>query len=314
MYKELLDLIIKYEHITIFRHLRPDGDAVFSSNALKEWIVSNFPSKTVKLAGNEVYDKFPVKEEVSDEFIQSSLAIICDVSQAARTDDNRYTIAKDCAIIDHHPIIIEPGYAGLIIDEPIKAATCELLADILYSESFKEYKINETVCKYLYCGLLTDSNSFSTANTTANTLFNGYRLVRDGNLKSSDLNEYVFNYNYKSYDKITKFRNYLQLEEGIGYVILSQEDLDNIGMSFDEAKNRVNEFSPIEEIRIWAVFAYNMKTGLYDGSIRSRRKYVINKLCNSYNGGGHDNACGVKNLDLNRIQELVSDLKKIALN
>ena len=311
MYKELLNKIEKYQNITIFRHKRPDGDATFSVSALKEFIINNFEDKEVKLCGFETYDKLPIYEEVSDDFIEKSLAIILDCANPDRVDDERYKSAKEIVIIDHHPTsnILDND---LYIVDTKAAAACELLAKILYSDNFKKYYLSQNICKYLLCGILTDSNCFSTANTTSDTLHYASKLVNDGKLQIADLCEYVFNYDYDDYQKITRLREYLKINNGVGYAILNEKDLVKIGFSYDEAKNHVNEFSSINELKIWAIFVYNESSSLYDASIRSRRKYIINKTCEKYNGGGHNNACGIKNLSEKKLNELLQDLIKIA--
>ena len=313
MYKELLDKIKKYQYITIYRHKRPDGDATFSCSALKEFIKDNFKDKEVKLCGIETYDKLPVFEKVGDEFIEESLAIILDCANPGRVDDDRFRFAKERVIIDHHPTsdILEND---LYIVDTKTAAACELLTKILYSDDFKTYHLNQKVCEYLCLGILTDSNCFSTSNTTSDTLYYASKLVKDGNLQIADLCEYIFGYTYDDYQKITKLREYLKIKDGVGYIVLNENDLDKIGFSYDEAKNHVNEFSSIQELKIWAIFVYNPKSSLYDASIRSRRKYIINKTCERYNGGGHNNACGVKSLSEEMLNNLLKDLTQIANN
>ena len=56
MYKQLLKKIKEYDKITIFRHVRPDGDAMFSALAMAQYLKDNFKDKKIKLAGKEEYD------------------------------------------------------------------------------------------------------------------------------------------------------------------------------------------------------------------------------------------------------------------
>lgn len=311
MYQELLDKIEEYDKISIFRHLRPDGDAIFSSLGLKAFINANFKDKEVKLCGFETYDRYNTAEEVSDEFIRDSLAIICDVSDEKRTDDLRFKEAKYIIVIDHHPYFSK--YAQTTINDSTCSATCELLANIFYSRTFSKFVKSEDCCKFLYCGLLTDSCGFSISSVTSRTLRLASYLIRDGKLNVSGLNEFVFNFPLEEYTKVTRLRSKLNIDGDVGFCLLDKEDLDEIDMTFDVAKNNVNEFSKIKELKVWAVFALNPKTNSFDGSIRSRKEYVINKLCERYNGGGHNNACGVKNLDKDTVLKLVEDLKDLSL-
>ena len=309
MYNDLLNKIKEYNKITIYRHLRPDGDATFSSAALKQFILDNF-DKEVKICGFESFDKLNTIEDVSDDFISDSLAIILDVSDKARIDDTRYEMAKFRIVIDHHPYVLDS--ANITINDCDAAAACELLATILYSDTFKDYKLSKEVCKYLYCGILTDSIGFSTSSTRSNTLLIGSKLVEDGGFNVSDLNTYLFNIDLNDYESITRLRDKLLVQEEVGYCILDTDDLQDIGMSYDTAKNHVNEFSRIDQLKIWAIFAKNPKSLLFDGSIRSRRPYIINTLCEKYNGGGHNNACGVKSLDKKTIDKLIFELIELS--
>lgn len=309
MYKDFLDKLNQYKKVSIYRHQRPDGDAAFSSMGLKTFIEDNFDIE-VKLCGFESYERLDTVEEVSDEFIKDSLAIILDVSSPDRIDDLRYQTAKEIVVIDHHPYMLDN--ADLTINNSLASATCELITDIIYSDSFKVYKKSKDTCKYLYSGILTDSMGFTTSNTTSNTLYLASLLIKDGNLDVSKLNEDVFSTSLEEYEKVTKLRSKLIIEDGVGYCILDSKDLEEIGMTYDQAKTNVAEFSKIRELKIWAIFVRNPETNLYDGSLRSRRPYVINRICDNYNGGGHNNACGVKKLDENLLKSLLENLSKLA--
>ena len=49
--KQILDKIEEYQNITIFRHVRPDGDAYGAQIGLKHIILENFPDKKIKCLG-----------------------------------------------------------------------------------------------------------------------------------------------------------------------------------------------------------------------------------------------------------------------
>lgn len=309
MYSTLLKKIKKYNKITIYRHQRPDGDATFSSFALYNFLIENFPEKEVELYGKETYDLLPYKNVVSKEFISESLVIILDSANTPRIDDSTYSLGKEIVKIDHHPSVEE--YGDLNIVEDNTCATCELLAKILFSKPFSQYNISTKVCEYLYCGILTDSLGFKTSNTTSNTLLIASKLIEKGNLDISALNNYVFNVDLALYKKTTKFRNELKIKNSVGYIIANEKKLKELKMTCDEAKNRISDFGSIKGLKSWCIFVYNSKTKKYDGSLRSQKKYIINELASKYNGGGHKNACGVKNLTLKQVKELIFELEKI---
>ena len=313
MYKKLLNNIIEYDNISIFRHYRPDGDCIFAALAIKDFINTNFKNKIVKIVGNDIYDLCPVNEKASDSFIKNSLAIIVDVSNEDRIDDSRFKLAKKRIVIDHHPIFVKENSFDQVYDDTKSCAACEVLGRILYSKDFTDYYISRKCAEYILSGILTDSESFKTASTTSRTFNLVAKITRDFRINISDVSDYVFSKSIHYFNCVTKIRDKLKIYNGVGYIVLTKNDLEKIGIEFDQAKNCINDFSCINDLKIWSIFAYNPNTGLYDGSIRSRREYVINEIANRYNGGGHKNACGVKKLRRKDIKNLLNELQNILL-
>ena len=143
--QEILEKIKKYDTITLYRHINPDGDAYGSQNGLNDIIKENFPEKKVYCVGtpSNHFDKFlPHMDEVSDEIIENSLAIVLDVGNIARVDDARFLTAQDIMKIDHH-IYVEPFMDSLGYVEWVETnyiAACEMIADLAYQN---DLKINE---------------------------------------------------------------------------------------------------------------------------------------------------------------------------
>lgn len=306
MYKELVEYIKSYNNIIIYRHQRPDGDAVYSSFALFTFLKTNFPSKNIQMYGNDVYDLMPFKNIIPTDEIIGSLAIVLDTANIERIDDASYKHADKVIKIDHHPAIEDYGTLN-IVDEKA-SSTCQLVSEILFSDEFKEYVIEKEVCEFLYCGLLTDTLNFKTTNVNAKTFKIAAMLVEKGNLLPSELSNNVFNKTLDEFEKITSLRKQLKNKDKVGYIILDQSDLDKLHLTMDEAKNQIAEFGSIRDLNIWAIFAYDANTHKYNGSIRSKRNFPINDIASNYNGGGHKNACGVKALNKAKVYQLISEL------
>lgn len=312
MYQELIKSIKKYDKIVIFRHERPDGDAVFSQFGMYEFLKENFPNKEIQCFSNSSFDLMPYLNNVPDSFIKDSLAIVFDTANRQRADTLSFFKAKYIIKIDHHPEV--DNYANLSIVDDKTVATCELLADILLSKEFNKYTIPNKTLMYLYCGILSDSNCFRTSNTTPKSLSIAAKIALKGNLNVESLANYVFNVDLKTFNKQTKVRNLLRVKKNVGYIIANQKTLDALKLTKDEIKNEVDHFNSIKGLKIWSIFAYNKKTKLYDASVRSQKKYVINELCSQYNGGGHKNACGIRDLTLKDVKTIINGLIDIANN
>ena len=103
--KEIYKLIKKNDVITIYGHINPDPDCYGSSLALREIIKDNFKGKEVYALGfgtEKLYDRLTRYDEVDDEKIKQSLAIICDCSEIERISEQRIRLAKQIIKIDHH--------------------------------------------------------------------------------------------------------------------------------------------------------------------------------------------------------------------
>ena len=308
MYKPILDKIKEYDYITIYRHQRPDGDCMFSALALYEFLKDNFKEKQVKIAGEDTYEIITKKHKISDSFVKKSLAIVVDTSSINRIDDSRATEAPFMIKIDHHPVVDNYGNLNYV-DE--KAAACaELLAVILMSEPFKLYKVSKKVCEYLYCGMITDTINFRTANTTYKTLEIAALLAKKGDLRVSDLVEMLTDKDIVTFQKISKIRNHLKIDQKCGYIVLDKKDLARLDMDGWDAKNQIDEIGKIKDLKIW-LFAVDVN-GKYDVSVRSKRGYIINGYCAKLGGGGHANAAGIKQITKNDLKWLISELVELS--
>ena len=312
MYKTLINKLNKYKNICIYRHVRPDGDAVFSQFALAQFIKDNFKGKHIEICGEMEYDLLPYSNIPDDKLVRKSLVFVLDTANSSRVDGHNFIYGDYLIKIDHH-IFIEK-YANLEIINEKCASTTEVLSSIFFSKEFKNYKLSKQTCMYLYAGLLTDSNCFSTSNTTSNTLMYASKLAEIGEFDISALNNYLFDQELYKFKGISLYRNCLKVEDGVGYIIADKKLLNKLKITFNEAKNAIDEFNHIKGLKIWSVFAYNKESGLFDGSVRSNKAFNINNICIRFNGGGHKNACGVKNLTLAQVKKLIKGLKDIANN
>ena len=305
MYEKFISKIIEYKYITIFRHVNPDGDCMFSSFAMYKFLKDNFPNKSIKMCGYETFDLITKNELVSDKFITNSLAIVFDTSTSNRIDDFRALAAKFIIKIDHHPVIDNYGEINYV--DPKSSSASEVLAKILLSKAFSKYRISKDIYRYLYYGIASDTLNFKTTNTTSNTFSIVSKLVSKGDINPSDSYEYLNDVNLDTYKKISQLRNYLKSKKNFGYIVLNQKELKQIGFDSKTAKSYITEIGCIKDFNVWA-FAVENTEGLWDCSIRSKRTYIINKFAMKYGGGGHPNASAVKNLKHSKLSQLFNEL------
>lgn len=307
-YIKLLNKIKEYDKITIYKHVKPDGDCVFSSLALYQFLKENFPKKQIKILGNDEFDLITVNHKCSDSFIQKSLGISLDTATSSRIDDFRALACKYLIKIDHHPLT--EAFGDLIIVEDKCSSTCELLAIIFLSKQFEKFKLSKKTCEYLYCGMVTDTINFRTTNTTANTFTTAAKIIEKGDLKPSDLTEYVMDCSYETFKKRSLVRNYLVVDDKFGYIKLNKKELNKLKLAPNVAKTYIDEIGIIRDINVWAFAVEDNK--LWDVSLRSKRGYTVNKIASKYNGGGHINAAATKKLSEDQLNSLFIELKRIS--
>ncbi len=307
MFGTLLKDIEEAEVITIFRHENPDCDAVGSQYGLKNWIEDNWPEKQVSACGTQACGNgiWPALNPVSDDTIQNSLVIVLDTANRERVDDQRFSIGKKIIKIDHHPERDPFGNDQYVFPE--MAATCEILSE--FFRQCRDQKISEQTASYLYKGLLTDTLRFTTSNTSQHTMQMAAFLTGFG-LDIPSLNRELFDEELWEFRYRNMLAENMQMKgEHLAYCIVSAETMQEWKVSASRTRSFVTVFGNVRPFQVWAIFTEKTENGmtLYDGSLRSKT-IRINDLAEQYKGGGHPNACGVKNLDENMLKTLLESL------
>lgn len=306
-FEGLLELIEQYAVITLFRHEHPDCDAVGSQFGLKNWILDNWPDKKVYALGNEYCEQgncWPESDSCLGSEIEESLAIILDTANTARMDDRRGLKAAKVVRIDHHPKV--ENFGDICYIYPSAASTCELLGDFFRQN---EQDVSLKTAEYLFRGILTDTLSFRTSSTTSYSLDVAGWLARFG-VRFPELNRQLFDQPLERFKFANMLRSSVQIrDEKLAYRIVSIKEMEEWGMEAQDVKNFIEEFGGVREFEVYGIFCQKLVNGeiCYDGSIRSKH-VIINGIAQRHKGGGHPNACGVKNLTNDELNHLLNAL------
>ena len=102
----ILEKIKEYHRILLFRHFRPDGDAIGSTKGLQEILRITYPEKEIYLVNEDYSDylAFLGKEdgEIKEELFTDALGIVLDSGTPTRISSQKYTLCKELIKIDHH--------------------------------------------------------------------------------------------------------------------------------------------------------------------------------------------------------------------
>lgn len=310
MQRTLRTWLEEAQTICVFRHQMPDPDALGSQWGLITWLKETYPHKNIYAMGKHVGVKpelFETPDDVEDSIVEGSLAIVLDTANADRIDDQRFVKAKHIVKIDHHPM--PDPYAQLEIVHEDAASTCEIIASLLKSFSH-DATLSTKTAQYLYMGIISDTIRFSTTNTTSHTLKMAAYLA-ESHLDLPRINEELFALSMIEYDFINYIRAHATIEPcGLVTLFLRLDTLKSLGLTPNQAKERINELGNVREFEIWGLFIENTDDGTskFNGSLRSRR-VTINDIAAHYGGGGHKHAAAVKSVDEVTSQKLLAELR-----
>jgi len=306
--EKILQKIKEYDRILIFRHFRPDGDAVGSTKGLQEILRLTYPEKEIYLANNDFaqYLEFlgPEDEPVPLEWYADALGIVLDTGTTSRISNQNFSLCKEIIKIDHH--IDNNPYGDYSWVEEHRSAACEMV--VKFYDTFKdELKINAKAATYLYTGMVTDSGRFRYDGVCGDTLRYAAILLDQG----IDT-EWLFANLYLDDFEILKFKahvyNQMQItENGVAYLFVDKAMQEEFNLTLENASAAISYMDGIKGCLSWLVF---VETGDEEGSIRVRlrsRFVPINSIAENYHGGGHAYASGATVYSVDEMHALIRD-------
>ena len=313
MYKPIIDIIEKYDSIVIFGHRNPDGDCYGSAVALKRSLGLKYPNKKFYIVGTGIpnfYDVLSPMDEVDDETISKSLALLVDANDVWRMEDQRVHNAAAFAKIDHH---VDTGTftEGPSVVDDTANSTCDMITDMIIQYNLP---IDELVASALYLGILTDSGRFQFVLDYPQTFDRVSYLCKHG-ANPKKLNHILVMESEKSLiAKTFVYSNYKKTKKGVIYIIYTYEQIKSINITTNHASNLINLIGNIEGYPVWASFAE-----YEDGKVRVEFRSngpLVQPYAVTLGGGGHQYAagCTLPSLDLKQIEGIVKDLDKLIVD
>ena len=291
--KSILEKIKSYQRIIIFRHYRPDGDAVGSTKGLQRILQLSFPEKEIYLQNSDYCDymAFLGKEDepIDESLYASALGIVVDTGTADRASNKKFSLCREIIKIDHH-IDIKP-YGDISWVEEERSSSCEMIAK--FYEAFRdELVLDKEGATYLYTGMVTDSGRFRYRSVSGDTLRLAGMLL-DFGIDTDRLyaNLYLDEYNALKF-KAYVYNNMKMTDNGVVYIYVDRRMQKRFGLTSEQASNVISSLDSIRGSLIWLAFI-DGKKGDDTIRVRLRSRFVtVNTLAEKYSGGGHDCAAG----------------------
>lgn len=286
--RELIDLS---DSILILSHKNPDGDAVGSSLAFYNALLSI--GKNVDIVVNDVprifnflsnFDKIKNTSEVEE----YDLVIITDCATQERIgqDSHYFENAKYTLNIDHH--ISNTNYANYNYISGNSPACCEYLVDVF---DFLGINITNDIAECLMAGILTDTGGFQYSNVGEKTYDFASRVCKLIDIPS--IYKKVLSTKTKAQFELGKLamsRVELLNNDRVSFTYLMKDDVEKVNAMPGDHEGIVDFGRSIEGVSI-SIFVRE-KDNYFKVSLRSNGEVNVNEIALLFNGGGHKNAAG----------------------
>jgi phosphoesterase RecJ-like protein len=289
---EIGSLIRRARRIFLIAHVDPDGDTIGSSLALNHALTKMGKDCTLAcpdpvpkvlqfLPGVELFGKPPLTDH--------DLVITVDASDPGRLGE-AYAQVLSMGIpvfnVDHH--VTNTKFATVNLVRPNASATAEIVFDLVREWGVE---LDSLLATYLLTGIVTDTQSFSTSNTTPRTLEVSAELVEAG----ASLIEINENY-YKRKDLGTlrlwgRMLENMQLDGHLVWTVNTMKMREQCQATSDNGNGVVNLLSSVSGSDVAIVFKERARNRV-EVSMRSRPGVDISPIAVHFGGGGHPQAAG----------------------
>ncbi|MCB0544397.1 MAG: bifunctional oligoribonuclease/PAP phosphatase NrnA [Saprospiraceae bacterium] len=306
----LKELVHRPQNVAILSHRNPDGDAIGSSLAMRHYLdqhghtvhvlfPSEFPEEFEALPGAAdilIWDIHT--EECKQVLSKKNLFIFLDFNALSRIDkmgDYVRNLPGKRIMIDHH--LYPDQIADYMYSEPDASSTCEMVYRFIAGIGDGQ-KLNPTVGKCIYTGLVTDTGSFRHA--TNATIFRIAADLIDRGTDDLAVQDMIFNSqkekNLRLLGHCLANRMEYMPEYRTALIWLSKKDYEMFNIQRGDTEGIVNYLLSIRDVRL-AAFIHNQPT-VVKLSLRSKGDFDVQDICKKhFNGGGHKNAAGAYSHD-----------------
>lgn len=302
--KSIISKIEEYDTIAIYRHVFPDPDSYSSQTALKSIIENTYPNKKVVLLGE--HSKHLEYINTMDNEIdldENSLAIIVDVSDKHRVDNQSFNKCGYIIKIDHHKPFDAP-FEDLTWVDTNYSSCSEMILD-LYLANEDKLKIDKKGRKALFTGIIGDTGRFLYVDNPTYLFEKLYKITFDLETKE------IYANMYRREESELKFlgyiySNYVTTENGMAYLKVKNEIVKKYELEPIKAARMVNALQDITGIINWHFFV-EKEDGTIFCEFRSNGPRV-NDIASEFGGGGHMLAAGASLANWHKVDEIIQSL------
>jgi phosphoesterase RecJ-like protein len=285
--------------LLITTHVRPDGDGIASELALKS-VLSSLGKDVVIVNQDPVPDMYawlPGAEEIRvyregivRELGPLDCGVLLDCSSEARIGRVVELLRRVGSVlcIDHHVNTHCPGDAHLI--DPAASSIGEMLFRVIPG---LESRLSPDVAVCLYTSILTDTGSFTNANTRAGVFGIAGKLVKAGADPALIHRRIYRNKRLVYFRLLSRALDRLRIIEGgkIAYTLLPERTYREVGATDDDTEGILDVMKALRGVQL-IVMIRQVNAGEVKISLRSTDSVDCSEIARIFGGGGHARASG----------------------
>lgn len=290
--KTALTLIAQARRVYVVTHADPDGDAIGSLLGLG-WALDSLGKHVTLACADGVPSPFrflPGREKVVTAGPAGhDLVIGLDASDPSRYGDAYHPESYPdipLLVIDHH--VTNEGFGAVSLVDPEAAATAEMLFELIQALGVS---LDARIATCLLAGLLTDTQGFRTANTTARSMGVAMCLMEAG-ANLTELTRQLFGTrSLSSLCVLGCALTEMRLDGRIIWSEISQATLRECQATSGDASGVVNVLGSTREADVAVVFR-EQSDGSVDVGMRAAPGINLAPVATRLGGGGHPQAAG----------------------
>ena len=318
---QIAEYILKGKKIGITYHVSPDGDAVGSVlallNGLKSLNKNCYVISKDSLSDNLKFLKG--SEEILGNVVEATndtdIVVVLDCGNLERVSANLNEFTGTIINIDHH--LSNDKYGDINYIDSKAAATAEIVFELLgyMGISFNDENNNtlKEIGTCIYTSIVTDTGAFRHSNVTERTHTISAALKKIGVDNTSIYQNLFDNKDFSRIKLIGKALSSMQLILN-GKVALLEIDKDftaDLGIDVGDTSDIISYGLQIKGVEV-TLLLKEVEDGV-KASLRAKSYVDVRKIAETFGGGGHVRASGIKikNISMEEAKyEILNEIQK----
>jgi phosphoesterase RecJ-like protein len=314
-----LDALRRAERVALICHASPDSDCIGGMMALTH-ALRRLGKTAHPLSPDPVPDYLqhvPGSPEIRaavEQLPDVDLVVTVEAASLERTDpigtNARAQIEQLPLLnVDHHAS--NTGYGTERVFEPRAASVCEVLYRVIGDLGVE---IDPTIAYCLLTGVIGDTRSFRTSNTTPETLRIAGELIAAG-APLTQVSDAVHKYRRASELAVwSEVLGRVRCEDDVLWTWVTHEDAARRGLTIEQIDGIVEFLSDTRDVAA-SVILKLIEPGRIRVSMRSDGRVDLTKVAANWGGGGHPQAagCTIRGVELSEAETAVVGAIKSAL-